>query len=68
MTDPTHQRRGHALALLQHASRVADDLGYRVYLDSEKGVKPLYERLGYAVVDNVEQTSPLIPMVRPARQ
>ncbi|KAF9874388.1 GNAT family [Colletotrichum karsti] len=67
VTDPAYQRRGYALALLHHASRIADDLGYRMYLDSEKDVRPLYKRVGYAVIDGVEQTSPMVPMVRPAK-
>ncbi|KAL0940220.1 GNAT family [Colletotrichum truncatum] len=67
MTDPAYQRRGYALALLQRAAQIADDLGYRSYLDSDPDVTPLYQRAGYAVADGANQTSFMVPMVRPAK-
>ncbi|TDZ38706.1 hypothetical protein CTRI78_v010762 [Colletotrichum trifolii] len=68
MTDPAYQRRGYALALLRRASQIADELGYRMYLDAEKDVMPLYNLAGYVADDKVEQTSFMVPMVRPAQR
>ncbi|KAF6795943.1 GNAT family [Colletotrichum sojae] len=67
VTDPSYQRRGFALALLQRASQIADELGYRMYLDSDKDVVPLYELAGYVGNNDVEHTSFMVPLVRPAR-
>lgn len=67
MTDPAHQRQGHALALLQRASEIADGLGYPAYLDAEKYITHLYSRAGYVANSSVEQTSVMVPMVRPAK-
>ncbi|KAI8274401.1 hypothetical protein K4K60_009710 [Colletotrichum sp. SAR11_57] len=67
MTDPAHKRRGCALALLQHASEIADQLGYRMYLDSDQDVVPLYERVGYVVRGSAGKASLMVPMVRPAK-
>ncbi|TEA22607.1 hypothetical protein C8034_v002936 [Colletotrichum sidae] len=68
MTDPAYQRRGYAFALLRRASQIADELGYRMYLDAEKDVMPLYNLAGYVADDKVEQTSFMVPMVRPAQR
>lgn len=68
VTDPAYQRRGFALALLQRASQIADEMGYRMYLDAEKDVVPLYKSVGYVANEDVEHTSFMVPMVRPAKK
>ena len=54
------------MALLQSANAVADELGLPLYLDSEKDVVGLYERVGYVRQPESVQCSDLVPMRRPA--
>lgn len=66
MTHSTARRRGHAMALLQSANAIADELGLPLYLDSEKDVVGLYERVGYVRQPEDVQCSDMVPMKRPA--
>ncbi|KAH8884965.1 hypothetical protein GQ53DRAFT_660700 [Thozetella sp. PMI_491] len=59
-----HRKKGHGTTLLQLGSKLADDMNYILYLDSERDAKSLYESVGYVVQGDVEQTSPLVAMVR----
>ncbi|KDQ28515.1 hypothetical protein PLEOSDRAFT_1105167 [Pleurotus ostreatus PC15] len=58
-TDPTHQNKGHATALLAHIFAQADEEGKTVALTthSPSNVK-FYEKLGFEVVDSVEIEAP----------
>jgi len=55
--------RGYGTALLEKGNRMADDMDYILYLDSERDARSLYEKVGY-MLNEVEQTSPLVSMMR----
>lgn len=64
---PSYHRKGHATALVQHAAAIADALGYESYLDADLDVKALYLKQGYVERTDIDSTSIMKPMVRPAR-
>ncbi|KAM3429149.1 hypothetical protein MY4824_008404 [Beauveria thailandica] len=66
MTHSTARGRGHSLALLKWASDMADELGLPLYLNSDKDVVGLYERVGYVRQPEGVRTSKMVPMLRPA--
>lgn len=67
MTHSTARKRGHGSALLDFASKIADEWDYPLYLDSDKAAMPLYERKGYVAFQDAQRLSEMIPMVRPRR-
>ena len=50
--------------LLNLGNKMADDMNYALYLDSEKNAKDLYLRVGYEEIPDVAQKSPLSPLLR----
>ncbi|EJP65960.1 hypothetical protein HC256_008322 [Beauveria bassiana] len=66
MTHSTARGRGHSLTLLKWASDIADELGLPLYLNSDKDVVGLYERVGYVRQPEEVRTSKMVPMLRPA--
>ncbi|KAM3511425.1 hypothetical protein MY11210_004917 [Beauveria gryllotalpidicola] len=66
MTHSTARGQGHSLALLKWASDTADGLGLPLYLNSDKDVVGLYERVGYVRQPEEVRTSKMVPMMRPA--
>ncbi|KAI1085210.1 acyl-CoA N-acyltransferase [Whalleya microplaca] len=52
-TSPKYHRRGAAKALLLPMLALADARGLRVYLEATPGGKPVYEKLGFQVVDEL---------------
>lgn len=52
---------------MQHAAKIADDLGYDSYLDADEEVMPLYIQEGYVDRTDIKATSFMKPMVRPPR-
>lgn len=67
VVDPSHHRKGHGKALVQHAANIADALGYDSYLDADEEVMALYTAEGYVARTEVENTSIMKPMVRHPR-
>ncbi|TQV94266.1 hypothetical protein V2A60_002693 [Cordyceps javanica] len=68
MAHSSARGRGYGMALLQFANTVADGMGLPLYLDSNKDVTALYERLGYVKQpDEVRTSNCLIPMLRPVK-
>ncbi|RYO91081.1 hypothetical protein DL766_003355 [Monosporascus sp. MC13-8B] len=53
-TDPAYHGRGIGAALLKQVLVIADAEGVEVFLDAVPLARPLYERMGFAVVDKVE--------------
>ncbi|RYP25123.1 hypothetical protein DL765_000004 [Monosporascus sp. GIB2] len=53
-TDPAYHGRGIAAALLKQVLEIADAEGVEVFLNAVPPARPLYERMGFAVVDKVE--------------
>jgi len=53
-TDPAYQRRGLASKLLKHVLDSADREGKKAYIEATLAGYPVYERLGWKVVDVVE--------------
>jgi GNAT superfamily N-acetyltransferase len=53
-TDPAYQRRGLASKLLKHVLEMADRDGKKAYIEATVAGYPVYERLGWKVVDLVE--------------
>jgi len=52
-TDPAFQRRGRATTLLRHVLDMADAEGRRVFVEARLAALPLYERLGWRVIDKL---------------
>jgi GNAT superfamily N-acetyltransferase len=53
-TDPAYQRRGLASKLLKQVLDLADREATKAYIEATLAGYPVYERLGYKVVDIVE--------------
>lgn len=66
-THERFRRRGHGTTLLEVGNKMADEMDYILYLDSEKNATKLYQKVGYALRTDVEQTSPLAAMMRPKK-
>ncbi|KAJ3552330.1 hypothetical protein NPX13_g11140 [Xylaria arbuscula] len=50
-TSPRYHRRGAAKALLAPMLAIADAAGLRCYLEATPGGRPVYEKLGFRVVE-----------------
>ncbi|RYP73508.1 hypothetical protein DL769_004222 [Monosporascus sp. CRB-8-3] len=53
-TDPAYHGRGIGAALVKHVLEIADAEGVEVFLDALPLARPLYVRMGFAVVDKIE--------------
>ncbi|KAI0471721.1 hypothetical protein GGR56DRAFT_655290 [Xylariaceae sp. FL0804] len=52
-TAPEHQRKGAATAMMAPMLKIADAAGLRTYLEATPAGRPLYQRLGFRVVDAI---------------
>lgn len=75
-TLPEHHRRGIGAMHLRWGSEIADELGIPCYLESSPMGRPLYERMGYEVVEDLpfdakkwgsDRDLPHSCMLRPAK-
>lgn len=55
-TDPAFHRKGLATMLLKHVLDMADREGKKVYIEATKDGFPVYERLGWKVIDRITLT------------
>ncbi|CAM1505723.1 Fc.00g113600.m01.CDS01 [Cosmosporella sp. VM-42] len=53
-TDPKHQRRGAASMLLKWGLAEADRLGLPIFLEASRDGRPLYEKVGFDVVETIK--------------
>ena len=63
-TEESSRKKGYGTMLLEMGSRMADDIDYALYLDSEKDATALYLKAGYELMPEVAQKSPLAPLLR----
>jgi GNAT superfamily N-acetyltransferase len=66
-TYETVRRRGYGTILLELGNKLADEMDYPLYLDSEKDAKGLYLKVGYHELTDIAKSSPLAPLMRPRR-
>lgn len=52
-TDPEFHRKGAATMLLKHVLDMADREGKKAYIEATKPGRPVYERLGWKVIDRI---------------
>ena len=53
-TDPAWRRKGAATAVVQWGVDLCKELGIPAYLEASPAGRPVYERLGFETVDNIE--------------
>ena len=63
-TQESSRKKGYGTMLLEMGNKMADDIDYAIYLDSEKDATALYLKAGYDLMPEVAQKSPLAPLLR----
>lgn len=67
MTHSAARKRGYASSLLTYTGALADSRNQVMYLDAEQTAIGLYQSHGFVCQDQIEQSSLLVPMLRPRK-